>query len=158
MRLHIGEGTAEQPGHPLDGETLGDIDELAAAGKAFSRQTFGILVGPHGPLRSSTARLTMFSDAISSISSRWRPSSSAIASAISGSLSASEAENRPSSAVLALWDNDILVPHRNGSLSAGDTPRNRIIPADGRKAWDISADNALHLGTEPCSVTLRCER
>jgi hypothetical protein len=39
-------------------------------------------------------------------------------------------------------------------LSAGDTPRNRIIPADGRKAWDISADNALHLGIGLCSATL----
>jgi hypothetical protein len=27
-------------------------------------------------------------------------------------------------------------------LSAGDTPRAGIIPADERKAWDISADNA----------------
>src|SRR6266568_374881 len=36
----------------------------------------------------------MFSEAISSISSRWRPSSRRTASAISGSVSASEAVNR----------------------------------------------------------------
>src|SRR5258708_3037137 len=36
----------------------------------------------------------MFSDAISSISSRWRPSSRRTTSAISGSVSASEAVNR----------------------------------------------------------------
>src|SRR5581483_106209 len=44
-----------------------------------------------------TARETMFSDAISSISSRWRESSSPIASAISGSLSASVAVNSEAS-------------------------------------------------------------
>src|SRR5271165_4674852 len=36
----------------------------------------------------------MFSDAMSSISSRWRPSSRRTASAISGSLSASDAEKK----------------------------------------------------------------
>jgi hypothetical protein len=50
MRLHIGEGTAEQPGHPLDRQPLGDIDELAAAVIALPRQAFGVLVGQHGPL------------------------------------------------------------------------------------------------------------
>src|SRR4029077_3207882 len=34
------------------------------------------------------------------------------------------------------------LPHENGPLSAGDTPRAGIIPAAERKAWDISADNA----------------
>jgi hypothetical protein len=36
----------------------------------------------------------MFSEAISSISSRWRPTSSSMARAISGSLSASPAEKK----------------------------------------------------------------
>src|SRR5471032_1623030 len=43
----------------------------------------------------------MFSDAISSISSRWRPSSLRITSKISGSESASEAENSESATVFA---------------------------------------------------------
>src|SRR5690242_20471588 len=46
------------------------------------------------PCASSTARDTMFSEAISSISSRWRPSSSSMARAISGSLSARLAEKK----------------------------------------------------------------
>jgi hypothetical protein len=45
------------------------------------------------PAASSTARLTMFSEAMSSISSRWRESSRRITSATSGSVSASEAVN-----------------------------------------------------------------
>jgi hypothetical protein len=44
------------------------------------------------PWASRTADETMFSEAISSISSRWRPSSSSIARAISGSAAASGAE------------------------------------------------------------------
>src|SRR5271156_5586824 len=44
------------------------------------------------PCASSTARETMFSEAMSSIESRCRPSSSSIARAISGSASASGAE------------------------------------------------------------------
>ena len=51
MRLHIGERTAEQPGDALDGEPLGDIDELAAAVIAFARQAFGVFVGQHRALR-----------------------------------------------------------------------------------------------------------
>jgi hypothetical protein len=43
----------------------------------------------------------MFSDAISSISSRWRPSSRRIASATSGSVSASEAVKRESATAFA---------------------------------------------------------
>src|SRR5215218_3648968 len=43
----------------------------------------------------------MFSDAISSISSRWRPSSLPMTSAISGSASASEAEKKESATVFA---------------------------------------------------------
>ena len=51
MRLHIGEGAAEQPGDALDGEPLGDVDELAAAVIAFARQPFGVFVGEHRALR-----------------------------------------------------------------------------------------------------------
>ena len=51
MRLHIGELAAEQLGHPLDGQPLGDVDELAAAVIALARQAFGIFVGEHGALR-----------------------------------------------------------------------------------------------------------
>src|SRR4051794_29066639 len=50
------------------------------------------------PCASSTARLTMFSDAISSISWRCRPSSPLIAAAISGSASASVAVKNESGA------------------------------------------------------------
>src|SRR3569833_1813439 len=46
------------------------------------------------PCASSTALLTMFSDAINSISCCWRPSSLRIASAISGSASARVAEKK----------------------------------------------------------------
>ena len=51
MRLHIGEPAAEQLGHPLDRQTLGDVDELAAAVVALARQAFGIFVGEHRALR-----------------------------------------------------------------------------------------------------------
>ena len=51
MRLHIGELAAEQFGHPLDRQPLGDIDELAAAVIALARQAFGIFVGEHRALR-----------------------------------------------------------------------------------------------------------
>jgi hypothetical protein len=50
------------------------------------------------PCASSTARLTMFSDAISSISCCWRPSSFLMEAAISGSASASEAEKNEAGA------------------------------------------------------------
>ncbi len=51
MRLHVGEATAEQPGHPLDRQPLGDVDELAAAVIALPRQALGVFVGQHGTLR-----------------------------------------------------------------------------------------------------------
>ena len=51
MRLHICEIAAEQAGHTFDRETLGDIDELAAAVIALSRQAFGVFVGEHRALR-----------------------------------------------------------------------------------------------------------
>src|SRR6185312_14233734 len=48
------------------------------------------------PWALSTARLTMFSEAISSISWRWRPSSSRMAPKISGSRSSSGVVKKPS--------------------------------------------------------------
>src|SRR5690349_3343813 len=54
------------------------------------------------PCASRTARLTMFSEAISSISWRWRPSSPWTAAAISGSACASEAVKNESGAE-GLW-------------------------------------------------------
>ena len=51
MRLDVGEAAAEQSGHPLDRQPLGNIDELAAAVIAPARQAFGILVGQHRALR-----------------------------------------------------------------------------------------------------------
>ena len=42
---------AEQLGHALDGQRLGDVDELAAAVIAPARQAFGIFVGEHRALR-----------------------------------------------------------------------------------------------------------
>src|SRR5215217_7171903 len=56
------------------------------------------------PCASSTARETMFSEAMSSISSRWRPSSSSIARAISGSESARRAEKKEFDRWLAACD------------------------------------------------------
>ena len=51
MRLHVGEGAAEQLGHALDRQLLDHVDELAAAVVALARQPFGILVGQHRALR-----------------------------------------------------------------------------------------------------------
>ncbi len=51
VRLHIGEFAAEQLLRPLDGERLGDVDELAAAVVAPAGIAFGILVGHHRALR-----------------------------------------------------------------------------------------------------------
>ena len=89
----------------------------------------------------------MFSDAISSILSRWRPSSSSIASAISGSVSASEAVKKPSSAALELCDTDMVAPGGEiGIFPAVIPPRAAIDTSAQAQGMDISADNALHLG------------
>src|SRR5712691_3864044 len=66
---------------------------LEAQGSVLTNKYAYVLVSTD-PCASSTALLTMFSEAISSISSRWRPNSRPTASAISGSASASEAVNR----------------------------------------------------------------
>src|SRR5215831_7212673 len=51
MRLHIGEAAPEQPCCALDRQPLGNVDELAAAVIAFSRQALGVFIGEHGALR-----------------------------------------------------------------------------------------------------------
>ena len=48
-------------------KVFGHVDEFAAAVIAPARIAFGVFVGQHRPCASSTARETMFSDAISSI-------------------------------------------------------------------------------------------
>jgi hypothetical protein len=69
MWLHVGEAAPEQGCGPIDGQPLVSTE----------------------PCASSTAWLTMFSDAISSITSRWRTCSSVMASAITGSMRSSAA-------------------------------------------------------------------
>ena len=57
-----------------------------------------------------------------------------MASAISGSLSASEAENKPSSAVLALWDTDMPRSCFSSFRDAGEARRPGI-HSHGRWLW-----------------------
>ncbi len=47
VRPDIGEGAAEQFRDALDGEPLGNIDELAAAVIALTGQTLGVFIGEH---------------------------------------------------------------------------------------------------------------
>ena len=49
--LDIGEAAFEQAAGPLDGEILGDVDELAAAVIAPARIPFRVFVGHHRALR-----------------------------------------------------------------------------------------------------------
>ena len=51
IRLDVGEAGAEQLLGALDGERLGDVDELAAAVVALARIALGVLVGHHRALR-----------------------------------------------------------------------------------------------------------
>ena len=51
IRLHVGESAVEQALGALDGERLGDVDELAAAIVAPARIALGVLVGHHRALR-----------------------------------------------------------------------------------------------------------
>ena len=51
IRLHVGELAVEQPLGALDGEFLGDVDELAAAVIAPARIALGVFVGHHRALR-----------------------------------------------------------------------------------------------------------
>ena len=50
IRLHIGEFAVEEPGHALDRQSLGDIDELAAAIIAPAGIALGIFVGQNRAL------------------------------------------------------------------------------------------------------------
>ena len=95
VRLHVGEAAVEQLLGAVDGELLGHVDVLAAAVVALAGIAFRILVGEHAcrPPRARPGE-TMFSDAISSISSCWRSSSRPTMPASSGSLSASVAEKK----------------------------------------------------------------
>ena len=95
VRLHVGEAAAEQLLGAVDGELLDDVDVLAAAVVAPAGIALGVLVGEHAAGRFEHGRETMFSEAISSISCCWRPSSLPIASATSGSPSAMLAVKNP---------------------------------------------------------------
>ena len=66
MRLHVDVIGSEQRFGAIDRERFGDVDELAAV-IALSRVAFrGTLFVSTVPTASSVARLTKFSDAISS--------------------------------------------------------------------------------------------
>ena len=89
MRLHIGEASSRRGGSRARSRAarryrrIGSRRNSACPGKPSAY----LLVSTE-PCASRTARLTMFSDAISSISSRWRPSSSLIARRFRDRLSA----------------------------------------------------------------------
>jgi hypothetical protein len=76
--LHVGEVRAEQLLGSLDRERLGDVDDTGSRRSSACPDTpSAYLLVMIEPCASSTAReLTMFSEAISSISCCWRPSSS----------------------------------------------------------------------------------
>src|SRR5947207_14406870 len=77
----------------------------------------------------------MFSEAISSISSRWRPSSFAITSAISGSASARVAEKNASSFAATASVADIKpIPHEFGCVGRDS------ISAPRRQVWGHTWD------------------
>src|SRR3954471_18709648 len=83
----------------------------------------------------------MFSDAISSISWRWRPSSPLMAAAISGSASASVAEKNESGAeaVLALEDEAVI-----GEISPPPQPVRRGAVGHGWRSEEVPA--RYHIG------------
>ena len=54
--LHVGVLGAEQLLHAVDGQLLGDVDELAAAVVALARVALGVLVGELGALRRHHGR------------------------------------------------------------------------------------------------------
>ena len=91
MRLHVCEGATNNRQARFHGQSLDGIDVRCATVIAPTRIALDCLVGEDRSLASSTAWLTMFSEAISSIWSFWRAASSAIAVATSGSVSASDA-------------------------------------------------------------------
>ena len=95
MGLHIGEVAVEQLAGAVDRQLFGDVDIFAAAIIAVAGIAFGIFVGQDRALGFQHRSETMFSDAISSILSRWRVSSSSIAAAIRGSDCARSCEKKP---------------------------------------------------------------
>ena len=69
MLSHIGEVALKQLAGPLDREQFDHIDMLAAAVIAAARIALRRSFVSTEPAASNTARLTIFSDAINSISS-----------------------------------------------------------------------------------------
>ena len=51
VRLHVGEAAVEEPADALDGEALGDVDEMTAAVIALARIAFGVFVRHDRALR-----------------------------------------------------------------------------------------------------------
>ena len=92
IRLHVGEAAAEQLLGALDRQRLGDVDELAAAVIAPARIALGVFVGQHRALRleHGAADDVLGGDQLDLVAAGGRVRCS-IASAISGSASASEA-------------------------------------------------------------------
>jgi hypothetical protein len=88
MRWTFGEAAAEQLLGAVDRQCFDRVRGMAALIIATAWITFGIFVGNTEPCASSTARDTMFSEAISSIWVCSRVSSSLTAAATAGSASA----------------------------------------------------------------------
>ena len=82
--LHVGELALEQLAGALDGERLGDVDELAAAVIAPAGIALGVFVRHHRALRLEHGARDDVLRGDQFDSSRCRPSSSSIARAISG--------------------------------------------------------------------------
>ena len=96
VRLDVGEAAAEELFGAVDGELLGDVDPLAAAVVAPARDSLRRTCwSSPSPAPRARRGETMFSEAISSISLRWRPSSPSMARAISGSRVARVSVKKP---------------------------------------------------------------
>src|SRR5581483_5898192 len=127
VRLHIGEGRAEQLFRPFDRQRLGDVNPFAAAVVAGARISLAYLLVITEPCASSTARLTMFSEAISSTSWRCRPSSPWMAAAISGSACVKCAVKKESAAEPALLI-EVLALEVIGEISPLPQPLSGLRP------------------------------
>src|SRR3982074_1277158 len=97
------------------------------------------------PCASSTARLTIFSDAISSISWRCRPSSPRIAAAISGSASVSVARKNESGAEATLLDEELMGEYLPRGSLAGGGGRSGVAVGSFRAGIPYRATTAKHL-------------
>src|SRR3954469_2725674 len=93
----------------------------------------------------------MFSEAISSISSRWRESSHFTASATSGSVSANDAVNRFATGAWARDASVIAFTHCLSGIRppAAEVPFGDSIPARERQAMGAAGECCPHLGAEP---------